>query len=297
MKDSNTKSNSVLIAGCGDLGTRTGKALAALGWQVHGVRRNCAALPPEFIPHPADYTAAGALDFLRDLRPDFVLATFNPSDRSVAGYRRGFTAAAANLLEALGGHRPGLVLFISSTRVFAESNGGWINEGSALSTDDERALAMIEAERLLLDSPHTVSVVRFGGIYGSAGGRLLSRIARGELCDPQPGRWSNRIHREDCAGFLAHLLRSASVGENLEPVYIGVDDHPVLQYEVETWLARELGVDAGGPVPAAAVGDATGKRCSNRLLHASGYRLRFADYRSGYREVITGDDATVPASR
>ena len=291
MKDSNTKSNSVLIAGCGDLGIRTGTALAALGWQVHGVRRNCSLLPAQFTAHQADYTVPGALEFLPDLRPDLVLATFNPSARSVAGYRRGFTASAANLLAALGEHRPGRILFVSSTRVFAESSGGWVDEHSALSADDERALAIIEAERILLDSPHPVSVVRFGGIYGSPGGRLLSRIARGELCDPEPGRWSNRIHREDCAGFLAQLLCSASAGEDLEPVYIGVDDQPALQYEVEVWLARELGVTAGGPVTAASAEAATGKRCGNRLLHASGYRLRFPDYRSGYREVIAGADA------
>jgi nucleoside-diphosphate-sugar epimerase len=281
------KRQALLIVGCGDLGLRVGTTLRAEGWAVHGVRRNIDALPAGFTAHRADYSTPGGLQQLRGLRPDTVLATFNPVDRSLAGYRSGFVEGARNLLDALGDHRPARVLFSSSTRVFAESRGAWVEESSPLSRDDERALAIIEAEQLIRDSGHAASVVRFAGIYGHTGGHLLARIARGELSPAVPGRWSNRIHREDCAGFLCHLLRAAITGEALAPVYIGVDDRPTLQHEVERWLAGEMGVDVGEETADFRGGDAVGKRCRNLLLHASGYLLRFPDFRSGYRAVLS----------
>jgi nucleoside-diphosphate-sugar epimerase len=282
------KNNSVLFVGCGDLGIRTGMALHAEAWRVHGVRRNPEVLPDAFTAHQADYTLPGDLDFVRDLSPELVVASFNPAGRTEEGYRLGFLAAARNLLSALGDYRPCRVLFVSSTRVQAGSGGALVDEGSPLATEDPWARAIIEAEQTLLQSPHAVTVVRFAGIYGMPGGRLLSRIRRGELCEPAPGRWSNRIHREDSAGFLAHLLRDAAAGNAIEPVYIGVDDKPELQYEVETWLAREMGLEI--EKQQAEEQSASGKRCVNRLLHASGYRLRYPDYKSGYRAVLESAD-------
>ena len=281
------KSNSVLIVGCGDIGIRTGRLLLAAGWQVAGVRRNPQNLPAEFTAYGADYTVPGSLAFIRDLEPDYVLATFNPSARSLEGYQNGFVGGTENLLRGLAEHHPGHILSVSSTRVLAESAGGWVDENSALAgAEDPRAMAIIEAEKRLLASRQAVSVVRFAGIYGYAGGRLLSRIGRGELCAAQPPRYSNRIHRDDCAGFLCHLLQAAVAGESLAPVYIGVDDQPALQFEVECWLAARLGIAQPEYQQLSVSGATTGKRCSNRLLHDSGYQLQYPDYRSGYQAVL-----------
>lgn len=281
------KSNSVLFVGCGELGARAGRLLQRQGWQVGGVRRNISKLPAGFTGHGADYAVAGGLNFVEALQPDFVVTTFNPTERSVEGYVAGFLTATANLLSGLGGHKPRCILAASSTRVFAEQQGGWVDESSPLSTDDPRAQPMIEAERLLQASSIAASVVRFGGIYGAPGGRLLSRIARGELCPPAPAQYGNRMHRDDCAGFLAHLLCLSAAGKVLAPLYIGVDDQPVPRYEVESWLAREIGVEPQRLHVAPAVQASGGhKRCRNRALHDSGYELLYPDYRSGYRAVL-----------
>ena len=101
-------------------------------------------------------------------------------------------------------------------------------------------MAMVAAEKALLTSPHKTSVIRFAGIYGYPGGRLLERVRSGELCPQQPPRFSNRIHRDDCAGFLCHLLVRLWSGAGLCPVYNGVDDLPSLQFEVEAWLAGRI---------------------------------------------------------
>jgi nucleoside-diphosphate-sugar epimerase len=286
------KSSCVLIVGCGDVGIRTGALLLKQDWSVMGVRRNTAKLPTAFVGYAANYTQPGSLDFMAELRPDFVLTTFNPTDRSLAGYKAGFTTAMSNLLCGLGQHRPRHILMASSTRVFAEANGGWVDEGSALTGDDPWARAIITAEQQLLNSGHSASVVRFAGIYGIPGGRLLSRIRRGELCPPEPVSYTNRIHREDCSGFLAHLLQLAQAEKAILPVYVGVDDQPAPRYEVESWLAREMGLEdqmAGQPAPVdqpTRHNSAGHKRCRNRALHDSGYRLIYPDYKSGYKALL-----------
>jgi nucleoside-diphosphate-sugar epimerase len=286
------KSSTALIVGCGDVGIRTGALLVQQGWSVVGVRRNIARLPAELTGYEADYTREGSLDFSAELKPDVVLATFNPADRSIAGYKTGFQAGMRNLLAGLGQHRPRHIFMASSTRVFAEAQGGWVDEGSELTADDPWAQAIIAAEEALLSSGCMASVVRFAGIYGIPGGRLLSRIRRGELCPPEPVSYTNRIHRDDCAGFLAHLVQRAEGGGVLEPVYIGVDDLPAPRYEVESWLASEMGVaDRIVALPAPSKDPtrhnrAGHKRCHNIALRNSGYALTFSNYKSGYGALL-----------
>ena len=111
------KSNSILFVGCGDLGCRSGAILLERGWQVLGLRRDPSKLPAGFVGFAGDYSEAGSMGFIAQLRPDYVVATFNPSDRSVEGYHRGFAGGAQNLLAGLGGHRPRGILAASSARM------------------------------------------------------------------------------------------------------------------------------------------------------------------------------------
>lgn len=277
---------SILITGCGDLGRRVGSTLAARDWQVHAVRRNPDGLSPKFNWHSADHCDPDALVFVEALKPDFVLATFNPTSRDIAGYWQGFSVATSNLLRSLNNHRPQQLLMVSSTRVYAEARGGWIDETAPLSETDKRATAIIDAERQFLDSGLPATIVRFAGIYGGSSARLLSKVARGEVASSEPVRYTNRIHREDCAGFLLHLIEMAENHQHLAPSYNGVDDSPCPAHEVEQWLAKALGVTVNSPSEDSTTGQVSHKRCRNDLLHACGYQLRHPDYRSGYSEVL-----------
>ena len=279
--------NSLLIIGCGDLGNRAGLLCTARGWRVDAVRRHPDGTPADFRWHAADYAEAGSLAFAEALAPDFVLATFNPASRDVEGYRRGFADAARNLLAGLGEHRARRLLMVSSTRVYAEADGGWVNEASELVHDDPSALAIIEAERTLLDSDQPTTVLRCGGVYGQPGGRLVARVSQGRVAPERPVRYTNRIHREDCAGFIDYLLRANLRGEPLAPVYNVVDDDPAPAYEVEHWIADALGV--GATEIARPERGFAHKRCSNAQLRASGYRLKYPDFRAGYGEMIAGN--------
>ena len=278
---------STLIVGCGDIGARTGKLLQPAGHVISAVCRNPQGLPPGFLGYPADYCQEMSLGFLERLAPDYVLATFKPAGFNAEGYQLGFPYAVRNLLAGLGSHRPQAIFMVSSTRVLAERDGGWVDESGLLTREGFAAGAIVEAEQLLASSDHVSCIVRFGGIYGDSAGRMIARVARGELCSAEPPRYSNRIHREDCAGFLQHLICLAASGKPLAPVYLGVDSEPAPQYEVEGWLARQLGVSGRSAVAPTDGGRSAGhKRCSSALLKQSGYQLRYPGYREGYRAVL-----------
>ncbi len=280
------KGKSVLIVGCGDLGARAGGILLRDGWSVTGLRRHPRSLPRGFAGIAADYAAENTpLSMLEALAPDFVILTLKPTGGGEAGYHEGFSQAMHNVLLGLGRHRPGGVVMVSSTRVYAEAEGGWVEDDSPLASADPAALAIIDAERQLLDSEHPACVLRCAGIYGQPEGYLLRRIAGGELCPQTPLRYSNRIHRDDVGGLLAWLLQEWERGIAPARTMIAVDNAPAPQFEVELWLAQALGIAqwrnradgtrAGGH-----------KRCRNLALRASGYRLRYPDYRAGYSAVL-----------
>jgi hypothetical protein len=100
-----------------------------------------------------------------------------------------------------------------------------------------------------------------------------------------PPRHTNRIHRDDCAGVLRHLMLLAEP----EALYVGVDCEPATEAVVYSWLAGVL----GAPPPRAGTPDATGdperggnKRCRNARLLASGYAFHYPTFREGYTAVL-----------
>jgi len=282
------KRDSVLFLGSGDLGQRAGGALLEAGMIVAGARRDPAKLPAGFQTFAADYLQPASLGFIADLNPSYIVTCFKPTTRDLAGYRAGFVDASTNLLAALGSCRPRRLLFVSSTRVFAERDGGWVTEDSPRAESDPAAQAMIEAEQLLAAAAPTTAIY-FSGIYGDPQGRLLSRIGRGELATAEPGYFSNRIHRADAGAFIAHLLltdRADNDHGSLAPAYIGSDNLPALQHEVEHWLAEQMGVTPAGEGIAAPRMSPGHKRCNNSQLRATGFELRYPDYRSGYAAVL-----------
>ena len=66
----------------------------------------------------------------------------------------------------------------------------------------------------------------------------------GEARLPAEPAYTNRIHRDDCAGLLAHLLALPEP----QPLYLGVDHDPADLRDVYLWLAEQL----GAPPPQAA---------------------------------------------
>jgi len=282
----------ILIAGCGYVGSALAERLVAAGHTVFALRRRPRGLPAGVEPVPADLSDPGTL---RGLPPDLAAVCYTASaDRGEeAAYRAAYVEGVANLLAALPERRVRLV-FTSSTGVYAQREGEWVDEASPAESDHFSGRTLREGERLLERSGHDAVVLRLGGIYGPGRTRLVDRVRSGEAELPAvapgaPPLWTNRIHLEDCAGALAHLLALPTPA----PLYLGVDSEPAEQATVLRWLAGRLGVpepkpssDPPGTGPASRPRGS--KRCRNRRLLASGYRLRFPDFRAGYDALLRG---------
>jgi len=124
------------------------------------------------------------------------------------------------------------------------------------------------------------TVVRFGGIYGPGRTRLIRMVRSGEARRSEPPRFTNRIHRDDCAGMLAFLMRH----EEPEGLYLGADDAPVSDTELYEWLADRMSV----PRPRFATNrSGANKRIRNTRIREAGYDFLYPTYREGYGSLLS----------
>ncbi|MDN5872505.1 MAG: SDR family oxidoreductase [Nitrococcus sp.] len=271
----------VLIAGCGKIGTRLGEELASRGAEVWGLRRQGVRLPAPLRTLTADLCEPESLQAIPvGITRVYYLAT--PNAYTDEAYRMAYVDGLRNLLRVLTdqGQSPRRVIFVSSTAVYAQHAGEWVDETSATAPSAFSGQRLLEAERLLQLAHFPGLVVRFGGIYGPDRNAMIRKVRAGEPCNAAPEFYTNRIHEDDCVGVLRHLGQLSSP----QSVYLAVDDAPCTQCELMDWLAEEL----GEPTPPRAKRSArTGsKRCCNARLKASGYALRFPTYREGYGAML-----------
>ncbi|MBI4382346.1 MAG: SDR family oxidoreductase [candidate division NC10 bacterium] len=277
----------VLIAGCGYVGTALGTRLASEGHVVWGLRRRPDALPPNIGPLVADLTVP---ETLQALPPglDVVFYTAAADAPDDEAYRAAYVEGLHNLLRALDHQRQVLrrVFFTSSTGVYAQASGAWVDETSPTEPPEFSGIRVFEGERLLLGSRFPGTVLRLGGIYGPGRTRLIDRVRRGlAVCPEGPPLYTNRIHRDDCAGALHHLMNV----DQPDQIYLGVDHEPAEQCEVLRWLAARLGVSLPGVEPPSGSEvrrHQSNKRCSNAKLIASGYTFRYPSFRDGYSALL-----------
>ncbi|MDX9874130.1 MAG: SDR family oxidoreductase [Spongiibacteraceae bacterium] len=272
-------SPSLLIVGCGDLGAAVGTQLIATGWQVWGLRRRPESLPAGITPVTGDVTTPDTLAAAAGLRPDLVLVTLTPAAFDDPGYRQTYVAGARHLLQVL--PRPQRLLWVSSTSVYPQDDGSWVNEQTPCKPASFSGQRLLEAEILLQQSGWPVTVVRLAGIYGPGRDRLLLRLQAGRRSPPTPVRISNRIHRDDAAGVLRLLLERAASGEALDSLYLGVDCEPTPIHEVEQWFADWLRLPPPPAAPTAAPLRGGHRYCSNARLRALGYRFLYPSFRDG----------------
>jgi nucleoside-diphosphate-sugar epimerase len=286
----------VLVAGCGYVGSALAERLVADGYAVVGLRRGAGQLPPGVTPLQADLTDGPALRrALAEVEPggmDAVVYTAAAERADDESYRRTYVDGLANVLAWAEGQgmRPPAVLFTSSTAVYAQRDGEWVDEESPTEPEHWSGRRLLEAERLLAASGLKTTALRLGGIYGPGRTRLVENVRSGRTSiRPGPPHYTNRVHRDDAAGALRHLFQLLLAGRELPSLLIGVDDEPADEAEVLRWLAARLGVPPPSirahPEEAASGRGVTNKRCRNARLRATGYELRYPSFREGYAKL------------
>lgn len=277
----------ILIAGCGYVGRRLAEVLAAEGNAVECWSRSPGRLPPGCAHRSSDLTDAGEVHHAMPSDLDHVVYCAAPSTGSEEDYRATYVAGLGNVVDAL--ERRGAsprVFFTSSTAVYAQVDGRVVDESSPTEPDHYSGRIQVEAERRLLGSSLPGCVVRCGGIYGPERTRLLEAVAGARATYSSTVEvFTNRIHRDDIAHGLRHLMALPRVDDR----YVFVDSAPAPRREVLEWLAEQLGApapEASDGFDAGRRGSRSNKRCSNARLLATGYRLLYPTYRDGYAPLL-----------
>jgi len=277
----------VAIAGCGDVGARLALQLQATGWHVTGIRRNLARLPPGLPGLQADFAEAACPAGWETLAPDYLVYAVAADQHDEAGYRRAYLDGLANVMSWVKqtAQAPKRLVFVSSSSVYGQANGEWVNEASPTAPGGYAGRIMLEAESLAGSSRIPATVVRLTGIYGPGRERLINQARQGAHAEQEPPQYGNRIHADDAAGLIAHLLRADRAGEALAGCYLGVDDNPAPLHEVLAWLRKQLDVEVSGE--ASPVRRTGSKRCSNALARGIGWAPRYPDYQQGYAALLS----------
>jgi nucleoside-diphosphate-sugar epimerase len=279
----------VLITGCGDLGTETGLRLVDAGHEVVGLRRSAHVLPASFDRVSADLDRP-----LPDLPGDVevLLHTAAADGRSVEAYRRAYLDGLRRVLDALdrAGATPRRTVMTSSTAVYGVADGSDVDEDTPTDPASDTGEVLVEAERTLWDRRPDALAFRLAGVYGPGRTFLIDQVRDGRAVIPDPPVHTNRIHRDDAAAALVHLVTRPEDPPN---VLVGVDHDPAERGEVFRFLADELGVPhpPTGSDQRSRGGD---KRCRNARLLATGFRFTYPTFREGYRAVLAGEGVRHP---
>jgi hypothetical protein len=187
--------------------------------------------------------------------------------------------------------------YLSTTGVYGDRRGGWVDETSALEPTGARGRRRVEAEegwlRLWREHGVPVHIFRLAGIYGP-GRSALDSVRRGDARRiHKPGQVFSRIHVDDIAAVLKASLAQPNPGV----VYNVCDDDPAPPEEVIAHACTLLGVPPPPLVPfeEAQLSEmarsfyADNKRVSNaRIKSELGVTLRYPDYRRGLAALLAG---------
>ncbi len=273
----------ILIVGCGDLGSAIAELLFKAQHEVIGLRISAQSLPHAMQTIQADVTKLNTLNGLSHLNAHIIIYCVAASAQTDENYHAHYVQGLKNIL-ATQTNNSDLqhVFFVSSTRVYGQQTQDILDENMTAMPADFGGERLLEAEKLMLALPCQSTVLRLSGIYGP--GRLyLVNTAKDPNRWPANNSWSNRIHRDDAARFIAFLVQKSVNQQPLESCYIVTDDRPTLQYTVLTWLAEQQHIDVSQVNIPITQG---GKRLSNQRLRASGFQLQYSDYQVGYTAML-----------
>ena len=279
-------SNSLLIIGCGDLGNRLGSLMSDLNWCVYGMRRDISQISPSIKGISADLYQNECPTNWPNIPLDYIVFCVAPTVNERSQYNELYYQGLQNVLQWLEikKQRPKKLLIISSTAVYAQNNGEWVNEESPAEPQSIQGKTMLAMENLAKKSAIDTTIIRLSGIYGPNRYYLIKQAIKGINYPKIPLLYANRIHIEDAASLIHSIISFHQQGNKLPSQYIGVDDSPSSIQETLTWLRAELNTDVlASDYSERRTGS---KRLSNSLAQTTGWKPKYKNYQEGYKEIL-----------
>jgi nucleoside-diphosphate-sugar epimerase len=281
----------LLTLGHGYTADALARRLMAEGWRVVGTTRSA--------PKAEAMAAAGIEPVIwpgEDLAPALgaathVLASAGPGPEG--------DPILPGIAPALGAAAPVWLGYLSTTGVYGDREGGWVDEDSPLAPGTERGRRRVLAERqwqvAAREHGLPLHIFRLAGIYGPGRGpfaKVRDGTARRIV---KPGQVFSRIHVADIVAVLAASMARPDPGR----VYNVCDDDPAPPQEVLAHAADLLGLprppevafEAAELSPMARSFYAESKRVRNdRIKRELGLRLRYPSYREGLAALLAEEE-------
>lgn len=277
---------SLVIAGNGYLGRQVSVNATTAGW--HTVPLSRSPDPGSLACDITDRTALARLRESLDCTPDAIVHCASSGRGGPDAYRSVFLDGTHCLLEAF---PEALLLFVSSTSVYGQTDGSVVTEHSPAAPDRETSRILLEAEELV--RAHRGIVIRLAGLYGPGRSVILKRFLDGSATIEEDGRrFLNQIHRDDAADAILHLLSQNPPARG--EVFNAGDSHPLHQAACYQALVTLFGL----PLPPSTPRNLhrkrawTHKRVSNAKLLATGWQPAHPSFLDAARDIAP----TLPGS-
>ncbi len=284
-----------LVIGCGYVGLPLAQALRASAASVFGwvhTPTNVAYLEAESIsPFVGDVSDAADWTRLSDsIEPfDCIVHCASSSRGGPEAYQRVFINGIKHLNDFKNSARS---LFVSSSSVYAQTSGEWVDEGSPTEPTVETGRLLVQAEQMALASG--AIVVRSAGIYGPGRSISWNKFLSGTAVLEEGGqRWMNQIHRNDLVSAIVRLIEFGLPGN----IYNAVDDGPTLARDFYQWCSAQTQrpLPPEGPANPNRKRGLTNKRIRNSKLRALGWVPQYPSFREGLLPQLN-DASSVPAA-
>ena len=184
--------------------------------------------------------------------------------------------------------------YLSTTGVYGDCKGEWISENDIAKPTQARSVRRLSCEKEWQASGLPVQILRLPGIYGPGRSTLDSYKKTSIKAIDKPGQVFSRIHIDDIAGAIIHLINGYS--KEISPNIINIaDNYPASNIEVLEFAANLLGTNLP-PIESFEIASKKmspmalsfwqeNRKVSNkRLCKEIGYSLIHPDYKSGLKD-------------
>jgi len=284
--------NTHLIVGCGYLGGRVARRWRETGLSVAAVTRNRQRTGQlaeiGLSPVVADVTDPASLSGLPAAQTVLYAVGFDRS--SGKSIEEVYVQGLANVLKALP-EPPDRFVYISSTGVFGQTDGSWVDESSPCQPRRAGGRACLAAEQLLQESPlaDRCVMLRCAGLYGPGRIPRLKDVESRTPIPANPDTPLNLIHVDDAADIVCEVAQTKPPSQ----LYLVSDGHPAPRRDFYNCLAELKGLPAPAFAPPDAAsgsrraGGANKKVSNRRLLDEVRSKLQYPSYREGLAAIET----------
>lgn len=291
----------VFIFGCGYLGIRLADTLINHGYEVGALTKNqtyAEILKAKGIKEViVDRLESDTWHSLVGSEYSKIINCVSSAGNGLSGYESSYHQGQASIIRWAKSHSVKSFIYTSSTSVYPEDSGAWVEENSledeAIHSDAAQILR--RAENLIEKNQSHFGqyfILRLSGIYGPKRHYLLNQIQSSKVIAGSGDYFMNMIHVDDILSAILKLINSE------EPIASGIynlsDDTPTRKEDVVKWLAEQLNLsvpsfdkDLLSQRNASRKTRTKNRRIANRKLKDSlGLALKYPSFKEGYSQII-----------